>query len=137
MQRAELDQPAEAADWQPDAPAPVAGDAERGSRSPSHALTASAARAARAGAAAPSRPARRRPLVNPAPRPLTLQADPFTTDAYRATHTSPNAIEPSFRHPQAPARVRTREPQHQLPDLLGDRGSTRAPFRIRPPSPYK
>jgi hypothetical protein len=38
--------------------------------------------------------------LNPAPRPLTLQADPFTTDAYRAT-TSPNAIEPSFRHPHA------------------------------------
>src|SRR6266508_2967047 len=85
MRPAELDPPAEAADGRPDAPAPVAGDAERGSRSPSHAPTASAARAARAGAAAPSRPARPRPPVNPAPRPPTLQAERFTTDAYRAT----------------------------------------------------
>src|SRR6266508_5843933 len=102
MRPAELDPPAEAADGRPDAPAPVAGDAERGSRSPSPAPTESAARAARAGAAAPSRPARRRPPVNPAPRPLTLQADPFTTDAHRVT--SPNAIEPSCRHPHADAR---------------------------------
>jgi hypothetical protein len=37
----------------------------------------------------------------------------------------------------ASTRVLTREPQHQLPDLLADRGSTRAPSRIRPPSPHK
>src|SRR5438128_8274123 len=33
-----------------------------------------------------------------------------------------------------PARVLAREPQHKLTDLLGDRGSTRSPSRIRPPS---
>jgi hypothetical protein len=38
----------------------------------------------------------------------------------------------------APTRVLTREPQHQLPDLLGDPGSTRSSSsRIRPPSPHK
>jgi hypothetical protein len=37
----------------------------------------------------------------------------------------------------APARVLTREPQHQRTDLLRDRGSTRSPSRIRPPSSHK
>src|SRR2546430_10307426 len=39
--------------------------------------------------------------------------------------------------PVAPARVLTREPQPKLTDLLRDRGSTRSPSCIRPPSPHK
>jgi hypothetical protein len=37
----------------------------------------------------------------------------------------------------APARVLPREPQHQRTDLLGDRGSTRPPSRVRPSFPHE
>src|SRR4051794_29024724 len=37
----------------------------------------------------------------------------------------------------APAGVLTREPRHELTDLLGDRWATRSSSRIRPPSPHK
>ncbi len=36
-----------------------------------------------------------------------------------------------------PTRVFTRKPQHQLTDLLGDRGSTGSPSGIRPPPAYE
>ncbi len=36
-----------------------------------------------------------------------------------------------------PPRVLTREPQDQLPDLLGDRRSTGSPSGIRPPPPHQ
>src|SRR6266699_1671693 len=37
----------------------------------------------------------------------------------------------------APARVLTRQPKHELTDLLGDRGSTWSPTSVSPPSPHK
>jgi hypothetical protein len=37
----------------------------------------------------------------------------------------------------APARVLTRESQHELTDLLRDCGASRSRSRVRPPSPYK
>jgi hypothetical protein len=43
----------------------------------------------------------------------------------------------SLRALQAPARVLTREPQHERTNLLRDRGPARSPSRTRPPSLHK